>query len=257
MKIKIISDLHADINKGIVWNFDPDTFYVICGDISGDAEYTRDFVKKYIKQGVFVAGNHLGYSGHLTLDESLDLLRSNFNKGKVRFLNNNVYTVGKVVFIGTTLWTDFNLYGCVTECMEIAWNCLNDYRYVRTFNPKFGGMITRIGPLTTLGYFKKNVEYIEKQIQKHKDKKVVIVTHHAPSLKSIDDKYVYDKTSAAYASNLEWLIEKYSNIVLWCHGHVHSKARYRINHTRIVCEPYGYYNENLMDLSDLGYEINV
>lgn len=256
MRIKVISDLHIDINHRVTWQFDPDTFYVICGDISGDAEITRDFVKKHIKQGVFVAGNHLGYSSKITLEDSLALLRSEFNKGKVRFLNNNVYTIKNTVFIGTTLWTDFNLYGCVPECMEIAWNCLNDYRYVKTFNEKYG-MVRTLGPITTLGYFQKNVAYLEKQLEKYKDKKVVIVTHHAPSLKSIDEKYVYDKTSAAYASNLEWLIEKYDNIVLWCHGHVHAKTRYRIGHTRVVCEPFGYYNENLMDVRDLGYEINV
>ena len=95
------------------------------------------------------------------------------------------------------------------------------------------------------------------QLEKYKTKKVVIVTHHAPSLKSVDDKFVYDKTSAAYASNLEWIMEKYNNIVLWCHGHVHSKARYRVNNTRVICEPYGYYNENLMDIKDLGYEIDI
>lgn len=45
---------------------DTDTFTVICGDIGAYFNKTSKWLNKYIKNGVFVAGNHIVYneSGH-------------------------------------------------------------------------------------------------------------------------------------------------------------------------------------------------
>jgi hypothetical protein len=50
--------------------------------------------------------------------------------------------------------------------------------------------------------------------------------------------------STSYASNLEDIIEKYDNLKLWCHGHMHENCDYMLNGTRIICNPRGYYTEN-------------
>jgi Icc-related predicted phosphoesterase len=50
--------------------------------------------------------------------------------------------------------------------------------------------------------------------------------------------------SAAYASNLESTIQKYDNLKLWCHGHMHESCHYELFGTRIVCNPLGYFDEN-------------
>jgi Icc-related predicted phosphoesterase len=48
-----------------------------------------------------------------------------------------------------------------------------------------------------------------------------------------------DPVDAAYASNLEALIEAHGP-TLWVHGHIHTCSDYRIENTRIVCNPRGY-----------------
>jgi len=62
MKLRVIADIHADINKKKNYQFDfGDDFIIACGDISGDRYTTENWIKANIKNGVFVEGNHLGY----------------------------------------------------------------------------------------------------------------------------------------------------------------------------------------------------
>ena len=90
MKIRIISDIHTDINKDKNYQFDfGNDFVVCCGDISGDRITTTNWVKSNIKQGVFVEGNHLGYN-RVTYDSddskqaSVKYLKSKFKIGNVK-----------------------------------------------------------------------------------------------------------------------------------------------------------------------------
>ncbi len=70
----------------------------------------------------------------------------------------------------------------------------------------------------------------------------IVITHHAPSIRSIPDIYRDDIICSAYASNLESLIEEHRPN-LWLHGHVHNSLDYQIASTRIICNPRGYQNE--------------
>ena len=55
MKIRIISDIHTDINQDKNYQFDfGDDFIVNCGDTAGDGVTTAEWVNSYIKRGVFV-----------------------------------------------------------------------------------------------------------------------------------------------------------------------------------------------------------
>ena len=46
-------------------------------------------------------------------------------------------------------------------------------------------------------------------------------------------------------SNIEYLFERYANIKLWCHGHIHSSVDYELGNARIIANPLGYGNENV------------
>ena len=43
---------------------------------------------------------------------------------------------------------------------------------------------------------------------------------------------------------MEDIIQKYDNLKLWCHGHIHISSDYVLYGTRIVCNPRGYDDEN-------------
>jgi Icc-related predicted phosphoesterase len=73
-------------------------------------------------------------------------------------------------------------------------------------------------------------------------KKNIVVTHHAPSPKSVLKEYKDDIVSSAYASNLESMILQYQP-QFWIHGHIHVPIVYEVGMTKIVCNPYGYMNE--------------
>ena len=74
MKIRILSDLHSDINNKIPYQLeDKDTFTIICGDISGSISKTCKWIDSNIHNGIFVAGNHMFYDEHsLTVEQILE-----------------------------------------------------------------------------------------------------------------------------------------------------------------------------------------
>jgi hypothetical protein len=74
-------------------------------------------------------------------------------------------------------------------------------------------------------------------------KKVVVITHNLPSIRSIPERYRTDLVSAAFASNLDDLVER-SGALLWLHGHTHTACDYMIGRTRVLCNPRGYPQES-------------
>lgn len=70
----------------------------------------------------------------------------------------------------------------------------------------------------------------------------IVITHHAPSSKSLPDRLKLDPVSCAYASNLDTLITELSPLV-WIHGHIHHSQNYRIAKTRVVANPRSYIDD--------------
>jgi hypothetical protein len=68
-----------------------------------------------------------------------------------------------------------------------------------------------------------------------------VITHHAPSPQSTPTQYQSDLLSAAFSSNLEEFIKKYTDrIDIWAHGHTHHNVNYQIADTRIISNQRGY-----------------
>ena len=112
---------------------------------------------------------------------------------------------------------------------------MNDYKKIRV-SPKYSNLKV----IDTIAIHRKSLNYLSNNLAKYQDQKTVLVTHHAPSLKSIPIEYQDDILSAAYASDLEQFIGQNENLSLWIHGHIHHSWDYKINSTRVVCNPRGY-----------------
>ena len=259
MKLTILSDLHIDINRNYNFsNLKDQEFVIICGDISGNPIQVKQFVQENITRGIFIEGNHLTYSksGQYQIDFRQGAerwLASQFKDSPVKYLENDIYELDDIIFIGCTLWTDFCLYGEENKenCIQAAWNNMDDYNYVRCEHDED---IVKLFPRKTIEWHKKSVAYIEKICSENPDKKIVIISHHAPSKKSIAPQYRSSELNPAYASNLDWLIEKYPNIKLWTHGHNHSNSNYNIAQCKVICNPFGYYNECNRDMEKFGQD---
>lgn len=234
MKIRVISDLHLDVNYNYPISYDDDIFTVICGDISSDLDELAYWVKTNIKQGVFVAGNHEGYKGK-PLQEVYESLSRMFPlTSPVSFLNNSKKTVNGITFVGGTLWTDFNLRNLQAVDMINAVRLVNDYKYCTTLADK---KIVPLCPFHTMSMFDSMIDYIDSC----KDDNIVVVSHHAPSIKSIDPIYKDSCVNAAFASNLEpFLLIQYPKIKAWLHGHIHKGCDYTVANCRVISNPRGY-----------------
>ena len=75
----------------------------------------------------------------------------------------------------------------------------------------------------------------------HKDDKVVVVGHHAPSPQSVKPRYERDHLmNGCYNSDLTELILDNPQIKVWTHGHQHNHKDYMMGSTRILANPRGY-----------------
>jgi Icc-related predicted phosphoesterase len=155
----------------------------------------------------------------------------------VRFLENDAAEIDGVVFLGCTLWTDFTLFGDPPSAMQEAETLMNDYRLIRV-SPSY----RRLRPADTLLMNAKSTAWLKQAIGEHQGKPLVVVTHHAPSMLSVQEQYKEDVVSAAFASPLDALVSS-SHAKFRLHGHVHKAARYAIGQTQMLCNPRGYPDE--------------
>lgn len=83
--------------------------------------------------------------------------------------------------------------------------------------------------------------FIERELEavEGAGERVVVITHHAPSPKSIRIWYESDPYNCAFASNLDRAIERYQP-ALWIHGRMHDPVDERQGLTRLVANPAGY-----------------
>ena len=295
--IRVISDIHADVNESRNYLFDfGKDFVVNCGDTSGSAPATKAWVRTFMREGVFVAGNHLGYEAAYPerdgvknlkdFNSTIDPLNTKnaqtkslrdifaYNSPTLLLSNDTVEKYG-MLFIGTTLYTDFNLYGEDNQatCMVEAARSMNDFKrcYFYQRKPKEqrgeGEHSWEVVPFTVehhlqlfkicKGYIRNRLNYIRQHEEDFKNLPIVVVTHHTPLPYCISDKYKNDPLSAAFASDLRDFIREYPNIRLWCSGHVHEPYDFIFNETRFVACPWGYFNENNFDINNYGLRIPI
>ena len=96
----------------------------------------------------------------------------------------------------------------------------------------------KISPEFIYNEHKQSLDYIDMCLSNCTGKAVVI-THHSPSILSVNEKYEGEESNAFYYSSLEEFIEKHRP-VLWTHGHMHDNIKYDLFGTKVVCNPRGY-----------------
>jgi len=182
-----------------------------------------------------VMGNHEHYHHkfHKTYDDLKAILPTN-----VILLENEMVEYNGVVFLGATLWTDLNKGDPVTAFTLKGF--MNDYKVVQNYYPE-RGLYYKLTPEWTAETHEKTKQYFKIVLNQHKDKPVVVVTHHAPSFASVNEKFKHETTTnGGYASELSEFILDNPQIKVWCHGHMHDPVDYMIGDTRIVANPRGY-----------------
>ena len=114
---------------------------------------------------------------------------------------------------------------------------MNDFRQIRV-EPEF----RRLHPHDVMAMHHHSLRWLTERLDAPFAGPTVIVTHAAPGLRSVAPKHRADPLTAAFASDLEWLLD--GRAVLWIHGHTHFCCDYTVGGTRVVSNQRGYPGED-------------
>ncbi len=263
MKLYVASDIHLEFGDCIIKNQDDADVLILSGDICVAADISRPDVANFLEGArgnrvvdffkrcsfqfphvIYVMGNHEHYHGDFGKTEDLirGMLESNM-LSNVYLLEKQTKIINDVMFVGATIWTDFNKEDPMS--MLHAGHSMNDFRGVKNSITGNAGGIWKFIPQHALQDHRRAVEYIRMVLDNHRDlqrtEKVVVVGHHCPSEQSVHPKYQHDHVmNGAYRTALDDMIQEYPEIRLWTHGHTHEDFDYVIGSTRVVCNPRGY-----------------
>ena len=245
-KLRLFSDLHlefANHDPSHIWtkkDTDKEQILILAGDIDlGDnGQWWMDKLSDSFKYVIRILGNHEGYQNdYYKVIEAWKAYELSGPKN-FHFLHNDQRIIEGVRYLGGTMWTDFN-DGDINAVLS-ARVILSDYRDIRVgfdyMTPEFA---TR--------EHDKFMDFLLKKFEERYDGKTVVITHHSPGNAIKRSRNTGYELDHAYYANLEKLIGDYNVVDLWCHGHLHTSEDYLINETRVVCNPYGYHSEKMVN----------
>jgi len=242
MRIRLLSDLHLEFSSFKFYPVDCDLI-ILAGDIKegGAFQWARETFGKD-QSILYVPGNHEFYNqgDYYECNMRMHIQAAQYNILFDTSFSRCLFKQDNVHFLAGTLWTDYRLFSPKWEqwiAMSEVQRALNDYNCIeinrRKIEPK--------------DFLKEHLECLEnisaysKKLQvEAPDDKIVIVSHHAPSIRSTLPRYLNDIVTAGFASNLENFILDHPNIKLWMHGHMHNSSSYEIGQCRVVANPKGY-----------------
>lgn len=242
MKIHLLSDLHNEFEE-----YKPDTTYladhlnadvvVLAGDIDIKCRGVKWAKKHFNCPVLYVPGNHEYYRGHLT--RTLEKMRLAGNE-RVRVLDQDEVVLQienqSVRFLGVTGWTNFSSTGNIPLAEWDAMENLSDFKK----NIRVG---SNFRPLHVSDVSKKSKAaraWLQDRLSQPFNGPTVVITHHAPSMRSVVNPDTSNHLDAAYANRWESLMD---GVVLWVHGHTHTAVDYVMDQTRVISNPKGYPGE--------------
>jgi predicted phosphohydrolase len=233
MRLRILSDLHQEFGETEMPSAAADLI-ILAGDISTKLN-GLPWIRKFCGEtpAVYLCGNHEFYGAKLpTVGEKI---RAELAGSSIRFLENDYFEIGGWYVYGCTLWTDLALHGSWEEGAIEAGAWMNDYKRIRNSAQGY----RKLYPRDTRAIHQLSLQKLERFLTTHDPAHSIVVTHHAPSKRSLPERKRANPISCAYASNLDEFIETHQPH-LWIHGHIHESVDYHIGKTRIVSNPQGY-----------------
>lgn len=254
MRLHTLNDLHLEFAR---WPREVDLdaidadVTVLAGDIGVGLEGVAWALSAFRRPVVYVLGNH-EYYGQRLMPELLAAAREKCRGTHVHLLENDAVVIDGVRFLGCTLWTDFALFDEEernARAMEVAGMKMGDFHRIMAGRRDGSYGKNKLVPFTPRMAIARHLEsraWLETKLSKPHDGPTVVVTHHAPSARSLTYQEPSWLLDAAYASNLDHLMSE-ERVRLWVHGHTHLAADYEIEGTRVVSNPRGYVPGEVVD----------
>lgn len=253
MKINILSDLHVGFSE-LDTPLNNADVVVLAGDVA-QPRHAAHWAMRLHKPVIYVLGNHEFYGG--SIDTAAAELKHICAGTNIHVLDNDELTIDGVRFIGSTLWTDFMLFddGAQRAASIVeAQRRMRDFSRIRTA-ARARSLFT---PADSARLFARNAEWLDRRLDVPHAGPTVVITHHAPSSRSIHPRFADSLLNACFVSNAEHLVSG-ERAQCWIHGHTHDSFDYVLNGARVLCNPRGYakagVNENAHFDPDLTIEI--
>ncbi len=250
MKAWIISDMHvtqADMTAEI--DIPPADVCLCAGDVSEFLEHGLEFLKRRIAPTIpvmLVLGNH-DYYGN-TIADALTKARERSDGHNIHILENDTLAIDQIRIIGATLWTDYQIPWGVEDELPLperaqaaVYFCrreMLDFREIHGSPPFPDGMPRLITSREIIARHVESKGFILTEMAKPWNGKTIVMTHHAPSPRSLLKQYQGRAANAAFASNLTDVILS-GQPDIWVHGHIHHFHDYIEGATRVICNPLG------------------
>lgn len=235
-RLWVFSDLHVDINRAYPLDLrEPRPAHdvvVIAGDIGEGLADGVDWIAAHGLNRVpvvYVGGNHefYGHDRHEELERGRLYASGHDN---IHLLECDEAVICGVRFLGCTLWTDYALYGDAEQAMRDAGKLLSDHMMIQNGGRTWTPMDARAEHLQSRAWLKK-------RLAEPFEGPTVVVTHHAPSERSVDPRFRDNRLTPAFCSDVDDLVARAD---LWVHGHTHASFGYRLGKCRVVNNPRGY-----------------
>ena len=258
MRIRVLSDLHLEMVNGnyALPRMEDEANTVLCyaGDLGTAGQSTTycDVLEEWcsrFKAVVYTTGNHESYRTSLIRSE-IQIKRNvefELQGFPINLHCGDCFSViiDNTVFICATLWTDMDKNNPTT--MFNADSAMNDYSAIRYGSIK-NPYERPLRPLDTMSIHKQHKQFIFDELEKHQSNnlKTVVMTHHAPSYQSIAPNYIGDGLNGAYVSEIYDPYDTDQRMpLIHIHGHVHDSFDYQLKDTRVICNPRGYYPDQV------------
>jgi hypothetical protein len=250
MRIQLVSDLHLENLDNDDINLDDFVqpvadILILAGDIGSLYRNAQleNFINKVcskFKVVIYVPGNHEYYFKKTYLiPKTIYELRKDLYSMLKKFsnlyiLDRSCITIGDIVIAGCTFWSDIG----------------------DNFFPKFRVRIHNLLPKTFKYYHERDIAFIKavKHESERNNKKLIIVSHYAPSKLLLNPMHDNDPFNYLYASNTDYLVE--NGISCWLYGHTHYNKDVFLGNCRVVSNQYGRIKDNIRDFrKDFSIEV--
>ena len=114
--------------------------------------------------------------------------------------------------------------------MDVAERCLNDHRLIRLSTGPFDAQ-------AALACHESDSAWLRTELAKPFDGATFVITHHAPSERSVHPRFQGDPLTGAFVTDLPDLL---AQAQVWVHGHHHDSSDFVELGCRVVCNPRGY-----------------
>jgi predicted phosphodiesterase len=240
MKLQVVSDLHLSVAG---YELPPTTadWIVLAGDIARPAQACA-WARGLGKPVLYVAGNHEFYGG--SLDATLAALRTHAQDSDIHLLEHDELVADGVRFLGTTMWSDFAIVGDAAARARAeaqALELIRDFSRIRIDDAQSDRLFT---PADSIALYHAALAWLQRKLDEPFDGPTVVITHHAPSPRSIHPQFAGSPLNGCFISNAEHLMGE-RRVALWIHGHTHNSFDYRVAGTRVLCNPRGYAKDGL------------